>query len=292
MVDANHGRDHIAQTEEPGVEAEHDIGSAEHEALIESTDDLEERAAQRDTGAGDRQGVAVPIGGTEMGVRVRGETHEQVVGETVDADDHSPVLDHAVAVDELQAHETDLGLERPPDHLAHPAGVDGLGVVVEEQEDLATGTRRCHIVHSRVVELVGPPQDIEIERTAVVDVPLLGLGAAATVVDDEHVEGGIVGGHERGKAVGHHRHVVSGRDDDRDMGQDLGPPHQPHGGAERDDIGGEPATFHLRTDDGDALRWPHHRTVDQMDEHAGDARHLGLAEGQSQQEVPPRAVAE
>ena len=118
--------------------------------------------------------------------------------ESIDADHYPTVLDESRGVGQLQSNEPDLWSHDPRDHLAHPVRVDQLGVVVQEEKNLATRTSSGNIVDPRVIELLLPPQNFEIKIAGVVVVPLLSLGATATVVDNKHIEGRVISSRERG----------------------------------------------------------------------------------------------
>ena len=119
------GAHDVAQAEEPRVEAEHDVAAAQHEALVEAAD-----AARRPTRSTATQAAVTESESRYQSVgpssvsRVGLHADEEVVGEAVHADDDTTVLDAAVGVDQLEAHEADVGLHRPPDHLAAASRVD------------------------------------------------------------------------------------------------------------------------------------------------------------------------
>ena len=140
MPDVRERRDHVALAREHGIEAERDVAAAEHEALVEPAEPLEQLAPHRDTGAGDREHVAVPRRRAEQRRGVGPHPLEQVVGETVHAEHDAAVLDLAVGPDELRTDQPDVGTDRPAHHLPQPSRVGHLGVVVEEHQHLAAAS--------------------------------------------------------------------------------------------------------------------------------------------------------
>ena len=65
-----------------------------------------------------------------------------MVGEPVDPDDDPTVLDAPLRIEQLEADEADVGLLGPTHQLAQPAGIDQFGVVVQEDEHVASCARR------------------------------------------------------------------------------------------------------------------------------------------------------
>ena len=135
-------RAHVALAREHGVETERNIATAEHEALVEPAELLEQRTPYGDAGASDREDVAVPRRGPEQRRRVGPHPLEEVVGEAVHAEHDAAVLDLAVGPDQLGADQPDLGAHRPAHHLSHPPRIGHLGVVVEEEQDFTTRRAR------------------------------------------------------------------------------------------------------------------------------------------------------
>ena len=90
-------------------------------------------------------------------------TFEQVVREAIEAEHDTTVLDGPVWTDQLEADQADLGTRGPADELAQPVALGNLSVVVDEHEHLAACPLCGGVVDRRVVEVVVPPLDLEVE---------------------------------------------------------------------------------------------------------------------------------
>ena len=229
VPDVRERRDDVALAREHRVEAERDVAAAQHKALVEPAEPLEQLAPHRDTGPGDREHVAVPRRRAEERGRVGTHALEQVVGKPVHAEHDAAVLDLTVRPDELRTDQPDVGTDGPAHHFAHPSRVGHLGVVVEEHEHLAACECGAGVVHRRVVErLLGPPLHLEIEPRERVPVPLLVVVGALAVVDDDDVEARVVGAEEPAQAPAHERPVVASGDDHRDVRRSVQLPPRAH----------------------------------------------------------------
>ena len=79
----------------------------------------------------------------------------------VEAVDDARVLDPAIRVQEPGADRADALQPRPAHHLAQPARVDHLGVVVEEQQQLLLDHGRGRVVDGGEVEPPGRVGDAQ-----------------------------------------------------------------------------------------------------------------------------------
>src|SRR2546430_7304558 len=127
----------VAEAADLSVEAEGDVAAAQGEPFVEPAERAEQLGADREARAGQGEDVAVPAGVPEQAVTARPHALEHVVGETAEAEDDAGVLDLAVRAGELQSGNADLGPGGPGDQLGHPGRVEDLGVVVQEDQDVA-----------------------------------------------------------------------------------------------------------------------------------------------------------
>ncbi len=135
------------------------------------------------------------------------------------AEHDAGVLDAAVGIEQLGARGAHLGARHEGDQLAEPPGLDHLGVVVEQEQDLAASLLRRPIVQRREVEGTGLGQH---PHPGVLRQPLEQgerLGPLTTVVDDQEFDGSVIGPGEH--AIGAARQevgAVARGHDDRDEG--------------------------------------------------------------------------
>ena len=186
-------RDHVAVSGLAGPQPEHHIAATQLQTLVESSDFLEYRPAYRQAGAGHRQRVADPIGGTHQAVGVRSHALEQMACQAVHPDNRSAELDETLIVDELEAGHTDLGTRGPTDEISKPPGMAGRGVVVQEHQNLAIGLGRSPVIYRRVVERLIPPDDLGTQIRSQILIPILVCRAVSAVVHYHEIKDRIAG---------------------------------------------------------------------------------------------------
>ena len=116
-----------------GAQAQRDVAVGDLVGLVEAADAVEHLAPDHLAGAHDGEPVARRVGRAEHspGRLVAAIEHQAI---EVDADGDAGVLQRAVRVAQLGADDADAGQPGDPHHLAEPAGLDHLDVVVEEQQ--------------------------------------------------------------------------------------------------------------------------------------------------------------
>ena len=214
----------VAVAAADGLAAERGIVEGDLEALVEAADRLEERAADSDAGAGEGGGFARDAGEAEIAGGVGGQADEAVAGDAADTEHDAGMLDGAVRVEQLGADDADAGGSGPAGHRLEPAGLDDLGVVIEEKQDVLHGGGGGDIVEVGVVEGAGIAEDGDLRVVVEAAKQLEGVGLVGAVVDDDEVElvGGVGGdGADAVDAGAEQGGVIAGGNDDGDAG--LGP---------------------------------------------------------------------
>src|SRR5271157_320819 len=116
-----------------------------------------------------------------------------VYDRAIRSQNHSSVLEPSIGIQKLRSDCTHF---RPYDvryHLAEPVRRNYLGIVVEEQQDLAPGFLSRRVVHGRIVEYAWMFQDAN-PAVSFLDRSKEGqsIGFLATVVDDEQLQAWII----------------------------------------------------------------------------------------------------
>ena len=161
-----------------------DVVEREDEAFVETADPFEHRSRHEQARTGDGGDVLRDPQSLHVALSLARVEQVRVSGNAAHADYDARVLDRVVRVVELRADGSDAGLHGELHHRFEPVRVDGLGVVVEEEQQFAAGLRGREIVHRGVVERPRPLDDAHVRLLHQLAVISVRLGKLAAVLHD------------------------------------------------------------------------------------------------------------
>ena len=122
-------------------------------ALIETAQLAVKLGAGQQAGARDGGGVARGVREKQVAKVVFRLADEDRVSESaLRADPDAGMIEGLVGVDEPGAHNPDAGHAHPAGHVLEPAGLAGLDVVVEVEDQRGVGRRRAEVDEPRIIE--------------------------------------------------------------------------------------------------------------------------------------------
>src|SRR5579872_904513 len=89
--------------------------------------------------------------------KMPGDARDRLRG-SLDAECDTSVLDRVIAVEQLRANGADIRPDSMRYHLAQPAAVDHLDIVVEHHDHIARRLRHGAIVYGGVIERAWEPE--------------------------------------------------------------------------------------------------------------------------------------
>ena len=202
------------------AQAEVDIIVGDCEVLgFEPAHRVEHRAAQGHAGTSHRRDAAGVAQHPAVARIVARGAAAQMRRNAARADGNAGVLQRAVGIQQPRTDDADVRSLRQGDHLAQPAWVDHLRVVVEQHDDLAARLPHGGVVQRGPVERTGVGQDADAWVCGQAGQQPRGAAFAAVVVQDQHFDRGVVGAvQDPIDAACKQRGMVAGWDDDGDEG--------------------------------------------------------------------------
>ena len=136
-----------------GAQAEVDIVVRDAEVLfVEAADRRNARARNQHAGAGHR-GQRLPHMQPRHRARIAlALPAEPVPSQSAQAHNNAGVLQSPVRINQARANDAGSGIIEATHHLPQPAAVDHLDVVIQEQHELARGTRKAAIDLARKIK--------------------------------------------------------------------------------------------------------------------------------------------
>ncbi len=198
MDQLGEGRPDDAVARSPDLQAQVDVVERHLEVGgVEPPDPREHLGPQGEAGGRDRRDLVGDQHPGEVAASRVGHPEMEAVDDAPDAEDEAGVLDGAVRVEELGADGADIRAQGVPDHLAEPARLQHLDVVVQEQQDRAVAAAAPRFDRS---EKLNGPGTGTTRNPGIARVPGEeggGLRLAAVVVDDDqHLQRPVGGGGE------------------------------------------------------------------------------------------------